>query len=169
MSRKNKNKVVKNMILTEICAYLRNYFTPFNKREDRSYIHAGNFRIRNGKISDINFLKENQYFRIAGSDMNDGVYCNCPEDLKTLQNEEFDGCIWEMSVPPAFLKLCEDIQAWRSKNESIESANMSPFTSESFGGYSYAKSNSKIGESNGGNTVTWQGQFSSRLSTWRKI
>ena len=70
------------MILTEICAYLRNYFPPISKREDRSYIHAGNFRIRDGKISDIDFLKENQYFRIAGSDMNDGVYCNCPEALK---------------------------------------------------------------------------------------
>lgn len=157
------------MNITEICAYLRNYFTPTGKRDDRSFIHSGSFKIIDGNISDIDFLKENQYFRLINSSLNDGVYCNCPEDLKNLQNEEFDGCIWEMSVPPAFLKLCEDIQAWRSKNESTESANMSPFTSENFNNYGYSKSNSRIGESNGGNAVTWQGQFSNRLSTWRKI
>ncbi|MDE6678812.1 MAG: hypothetical protein K2K02_07205 [Ruminococcus sp.] len=157
------------MILTEICAYLRNYFPPLSKRENRSYIHTRTFTIDNGKISDIDFLKERQYFRIVGSDLNDGVYCNTSDDLKTLQNETFDGCIWEMSVPPDFLKLCEDIQVWRTKNESPDSANLSPFIAESFGGYSYSKSSSRVGESNGGNTITWQGQFSSRLSIWRKI
>ncbi len=157
------------MVLTEICAYLRNYFHPVSKRENRSYIHSGMFIIDNGKISDTDFLKERQYFRIVGSDLNDGVYCNCSDDLKFLQNEIFDGYIWEMSVPPDFLKLCEDIQAWRTKNENPDSANLSPFIAESFGGYSYSKSNSRVGESNGGNTITWQGQFSSRLSIWRKI
>ena len=157
------------MILTEICAYLRNYFPPISKREDRSYIHTGNFIIKNGKISDIDFLKENQYFKIAGSDLNDGVYCNIPEDLKTLHDEVFSGEIWAMSVPPEFLKLCQDIQAWRLKNESPESVNMSPYTAESFGGYSYSKTNSRAGEKNSGNAVTWHGQFAGRLNIWRKI
>lgn len=157
------------MILTEICAYLHNYFTPAGKRADRSYIHTGDFEIRDGRLLNTDFLKSGQYFRITGSALNDGVYCNCPEDLKTLQNEDFDGSIWEMSVPPVFLKLSEDIQAWKTANESTESINMSPFTSESFGGYSYSKSSGKTNADNGGNAVTWQKQFSDRLNTWRKI
>lgn len=157
------------MVLTEICAYLRNYFTPAGKRTDCSFMHSGSFEIRDGRLLNADFLKSGQYFRITGSDLNDGVYCNCPEDLKTLQNEDFDGSIWEMSIPPAFLKLSEDIQAWKTANESAGSINMSPFTSESFGGYSYSKSSNKSGDSSGGNSVTWQRQFSDRLNTWRKI
>lgn len=140
------------MNLTEICAYLKNYFTPC--------IHKGNFEITDGQIINADFLKSGQYFRIIGSVLNDGVFCNCPDDLKTLQNEEFD-TIWAMNIPPDFLKLCQDIQAWRTRNETPESINMSPFTSESFGGYSYSK--------NSGNSVTWQKQFSERLNIWRKI
>lgn len=149
------------MILTEICAYLRNYFRPVK--------HSGNFEITSGKISGTDFLKEKQYFRITGSVLNDGVYSNVPEDLSTLQDEKFSGEIWAMSIPPEFLKLCEDIQAWRLKNENPESVNMSPYTSESFGGYSYSKTNSRAGEQNSGNAVTWHGQFAGRLNIWRKI
>ena len=157
------------MILTEICAYLKNYFQPSGKREDRSYIHIGTFEVTDGRISDIDFLKENQYFRIIDSALNDGVYCNCPEDLKKLKNETFSGAVWEMNVPPDFLKLCEDIQKWSDKNESADSINMSPFVAESFDGYSYSKTNSRVNQSSTGNAVTWHEQFSKRLNAWRKI
>ena len=157
------------MNITEICTYLRNYFVPADKRENRFYIHSGTFTVKDGKIFPVEFLKENQYFRVVGSALNDGVYCNCTNDLKTLKNETFDGAVHEMAVPPAFLKLCKDIEAWREKNESTESTNMSPFVSESFGGYSYSKSGNRTNSGNSGNAVTWQNQFANRLNTWRKI
>lgn len=100
--------------------------------------------------------------------MNDGIYCNNIESLAKLKDEDFSGCIWEMSVPPDFIELCSDIDEWRKKNETAESTNMSPFISESFGGYSYSKIVGNTGSA-GGNTVSWQEQFRKRLNIWRKI
>lgn len=153
--------------LTEICAYCRNYFAPKSKRDNEAYKHKGTFTISGNTISPLDFLKEGQFFRIYGSDLNDGVYCNTVEELSELSNETFDGEIWEMSVPRAFISLCEDISAWREVNEKTNSQNMSPFTSESFGGYSYTKSG---GSSDGGAAgVTWQSQFGKRLNAWKRI
>jgi hypothetical protein len=152
--------------ITEVCAYCRNYFAPKSKRENGEYKHTGTFIISDQNISPLDFLKEGQYFRIVGSDLNEGVYCNTVEDLTRLQDEEFSGEIWEMAVPRAFLAMCEDIAAWRTANEAVDSNNMSPFTSESFGGYSYSKSGSN---SESGSNATWQTQFLQRLNAWKRI
>lgn len=155
------------MDITEICAEVRNYFVPAMKKDDRSFIHKGTFEISGHMIAPLDFILTGQYFRIVGSAMNDGVYCNTTDGRSALTDETFTGEIWEMSVPSAFLALCADIGAWRQKNESIDSANMSPFTAESFAGYSYQKGG---GVSRGaGNSVTWQAQFSRRLSAWRRL
>lgn len=156
------------MDITEICADIRNYFPPSKKRLDKSYIHSGTFTISSNSITPLDFIKKGQFFRIVDSDLNDGVYQNTPESLSILTDEEFDGEIWEMAVPRAFLELCNDIDLWRKKNESADSINMSPFTSESFGGYSYSKGGSSSSEY-GGNSVSWQAQFAKRLNIWRKI
>ena len=50
----------------------------------------------------------------------------------------------------------------------LENPNMSPFSSESFGGYSYSKAQGYAGEG-GGMLNTWQAIFASRLAPWRKI
>jgi hypothetical protein len=155
------------MNITEVCAECRNYFAPANKKTDRSFIHTGEFTISGHTITPLDFIQSGQYFRIVGSTANDGVYCNTSEGLSVLTDETFDGSIWEMSVPRAFIEMCADIDAWRTKNESVDSANMSPFTAESFAGYSYQKGG---GLSRGtGNALTWQSQFSSRLNAWRRL
>lgn len=148
--------------LTEVCAYLKNYFL---KDEESKTI--GTFTIV-PNAAPLDSLLPNQYFRITGSVLNDGVWKNTAEDLAKLQAEEFDGQIWSMSVPRDFEKLCDDITAWREKNESADSANMSPFNSESFGGYSYSKGSNGNSGSNGAN-VSWQYAFSARLNTYRRI
>lgn len=153
------------MDIYEICLECRNFFAPANKKETRSFIHTGEFTISNKTIAPLDFIQSGQYFRIVGSAMNDGVYCNNVDGLKGLTDETFKGEIWEMSVPRAFLALCTDINAWRTSNEAADSVNMSPFTSESFAGYSYSKG----GGSSQGNTITWQAQFSRRLSAWRRL
>lgn len=144
--------------LTEVCANIKNYFL----RD----IYSGTFTISAG-TAPLDSLLDGQYFRIVGSMLNDGVYQNTAEDLANLREEEFTGQIWSMAVPRDFEQLCDDINAWRQKNEALDSANMSPFSSESFGGYSYSKGGS--GSASGSIGVAWQSQFASRLNTYRRI
>lgn len=155
------------MDITDICMECRNFFAPATKKTDRSFIHAGEFTISNKTIAPLDFIQTGQYFRIVGSAMNDGVYLNTVQGLATLTDETFTGAVWEMSVPRAFLNLCEDITNWRTQNEAIGSANMSPFTAESFAGYSYQKGGG--GSGSGSNSVTWQAQFAARLKAWRRL
>lgn len=155
------------MDITEICLECRNFFAPVSKKENKSFIHTGQFTISGHAITPLDFIQAGQYFRIVGSAINDGVYVNTVDGLKSLTDETFIGSVWEMSVPRAFLALCADIDAWRTKNETADSANMSPFTSESFAGYSYSKSSGAM--VNGGSAITWQRQFSERLKAWRRL
>ena len=153
--------------LTEICEECRNYFLPDYGDLTKS-IHAGTYTISDGNISDTSFLLQGQYFRIVGSKLNNGVYENTVEGRSTLIDETFTGSVWEMAVPPAFVKLATDINAWRDRNESLDSKNMSPFTSETIPGtYGYTKNGSY--SSGGGSAVTWQDQFSKRLRRYKRV
>lgn len=144
-------------MLTQICQYLRNWFER-TKLFGEIVIEGGVISIGGNVIS----LLDGQYFRIIGSVLNDGVHAYPASDL---QDETFNGAIWCMAVPPVIVELAEDIQKWTEDNEAAIS---SPYSSESFGGYSYSlKSGSDSSGSQGG--VTWESQFASRLSPWRKI
>lgn len=155
------------MDITVYCQECRNYFAPATKKSDRSFIHTGQYTISGKTVTPLDFIQAGQYFRIVGSAMNDGVYENTVDGLKALTDETFTGAIWEMSVPRSFLALCADIDAWRAKNETADSANMSPYTSESFAGYSYSKGGG--GSSAGGNAISWVSQFGYRLNPWRRV
>lgn len=147
------------MGLDVLCAELKNYFI-----KDRSAIHLGDFEVKDGMVSPLDFLKVGQYFRIVGSDLNDGVYLYNGESMD-LKDEVFNGAIWAMSVPPIVLALSADIDAWRAKNEALDSENMSPYSAESFDGYSYSKG----GNSRGGTATSWQSQFADRLKPYRRL
>ena len=147
------------MGLDVLCAELKNYFI-----KDRSAIHLGDFEVKDGMVSPLDFLKQGQYFRIIGSDLNDGVYLYNDEPMD-LKDEVFNGAIWAMSVPPIVIALSADIDAWRAKNEALDSENMTPYTSESFDGYSYSKG----GNSRGGTATSWQSQFADRLKPYRRL
>ena len=140
------------MILTEICAELRNYFEVPNGR------HFGKFEISGGSIAPLDFLKPGQYYRVVGSALNDGVYKN--DGCGVLTDEEFDGAVWAMSVPPAVVALAVEIEEY---NKS-DAGKASLFTSESFGGYAYTKAT----DANGA-PISWQKAFASRLNKWRKL
>lgn len=143
-------------MLDRICAHLHNYFTA---PED---IHKGAFTIQDGTI-ELDFLLNNQYFRIVGSALNDGVYQYPAEGLL---DETFEGEIWAMKVPRAVLKIAEEIEAWNAK---YAAAMASPLSSESvIGVYSYTKN---AGTVNGGagDAEAWQGVFKSALNEWRKL
>lgn len=140
-------------MLEQICAFIHNYFV-----HDR---HSGTFTISNGSIT-LPFLVVGQYFRICGSRFNDGVY-TYPAD--ELTDETFSGVIWDMRPPRSFLALVSDIEAWNEKYG--ETAN-SPYSSESFGGYSYTKSQG-YASSDESVLSSWQSIYKPRLNEWRKL
>ena len=147
-------------MLTELCQELRNWF----EREK----YFGTFTIEGGQLADCSFLQEGQYFRIIGSVFNDGVHQKPADDLV---DESFEGAIWAMAVPPTVIALSEEIQEWRDKYDGVDSANMGPFSSESFGGYSYSRGGSSGSDSGnrGNGAPTWQSMFVNELNRWRKI
>ena len=142
-------------MLEEILEYLHNWFiSPEN-------IKLGTYSIESGYI-DLPFLKIGQYFKINGSDLNDGVYqYPCTE----LEDECFYGSIWALSIPKALLDLVAEIEEWQEEYGS-STALLSPYQSESFGGYSYTKASSANDSSS---LVAWTDVFASRLAGWRKI
>lgn len=116
----------------ELCAELRNYFV----RD----IHKETFTIKGGKIAPLDFLQNNQYFRIVGSVFNDGVYKN--EDNLELTDEAFKGEVWAMALPPAFIALAEKDKEIKAKIDEFVKADTG-FASESYpNGYSYSNPSS---------------------------
>ena len=153
-------------MLTELCQELRNWF------DKEKYFGA--FEIADGMINaagnsglyEAPPLQVGQYFRIVGSWYNDGIHIY-PDDC--MRNEVFHGSIWLLAIPEPVIKLSTEIEEWRAKNETSDSANMSPFVSESFGGYSYSKGSGGRSGSAGGVAVTWKDMFRPRLNAWRKL
>ena len=133
-------------MLETVLMYLNNWFVM--GRYDDTYT------IEDGKLT-LPFLVNGQYFRICGSVFNDGLHQYPAENLT---DEVFDGTVWALAVPKALLSTVEDITAWTAKN-----GENGPYTSESFGGYSYSKAtNSK------GMAVGWRDVFAAQLSPWKK-
>lgn len=141
------------MDITAICRQVNNFFV----KEKTS----GNFALI-PSVAPIPLL-ENQFFRIVGSIMNDGVYQNNAESLATLTAEEFQGEIWSMAVPRDFLALCEEIEAFNSKMNEIASKD-NGFTSENFDGYSYSRASSL----SPAQQSEWD-NLTKRLNTYRRV
>ena len=144
-------------MLTELCQEIRNWF-------DQSR-HDGTFTITGGTLT-ADFLQTGQYFRIVGSVFNDGVH---QYPVACLHDEVFTGSVWALAIPAPVLKLSEDIDAWREKYEAADSAAMSPFNSESFGGYSYSKAGASASAAGAVSSGGWKAAFASRLNMWRKL
>lgn len=139
-------------MLSEVCKELRNWF--------EKEIVFDTFTIADGKLT-VQDAQDGQYVRIVGSVFNDGVY---KYPLENLIDETFKGAVWLMAVPPEVISLSEEIDAWKTKYADIL---LSPYQSESFGGYSYTKASGS--STNTDSKVAWQNVFADRLSHWRKI
>ena len=139
-------------MLEQVLMNIRNWFPV------KGGIYSGTFNIKDGGIA-LPFLANGQYFRICGSVFNDGLH-QYPED--DLVDETFNGTIWALAIPKAVIELADEIGKWQEKNGEAAS---SPFSSESFGGYSYSKAT----DAETGGAVTWQSAFKKQLSAWRKI
>ncbi len=141
------------MTITDFCAEIKNWFDL-----KRSF---GKFVIKDGKLV-IDDMLEGQYFRICGSVFNDGVY---QYPAETLTDEVFDGAVWYMAVPPEVLSMVAEMDEWETKNADVIN---SPYTSESFGGYSYTKSSGST-SAGGDGAIDAFTHFSNKLKRWRKV
>ena len=139
-------------MLEQVLMHLKNWFLV------PGGIHEGTYTIEDGGIA-LPFLANGQYFRICGSVFNDGLHQYPASDLK---EETFDGTVWALAVPQAVIDLSTEIESWQTKNGD---ASVSPYQSESFGGYQYSKAT----DSASGGAVTWQSAFRSRMNAWRKL
>lgn len=144
-------------MLSEICAYLRNYF---DRNQPKFY---GEIRIEDGAlVSFEDKLQNGQYFRIVNSTFNDGVYLY---PASGLTDETFsNGSVWAMAVPPDLIALIAEMEAWKTNNAY---ALNTPYQSESKADYSYSLKSS--GNSADGSAMTVINQFSGRLARWRKL
>ena len=145
-------------MLTEICGYLNNYFDVER--------HTGLIKIQDGIIycSDKEVaMDEGQYFALLRKNFVLGVYVFGTDEL---DDKEFEGSVWILDIPQSFLSITAEIQAWQTKYGGSDNAAMSPFNSESFGGYTYSKGSSASSTSN---AVTWQDMYKSRLSKYKKV
>ena len=141
-------------MLEAVLTHLKNWFVvPCG-------VHEGMYTIENSTL-ELPFLQNGQYYRICGSVFNDGLHKYGDIEDK-LQNETFTGTVWALAIPKAVIDLAEKIGEWQTKNGE---AVASPFTSESFGGYSYTKAT----DSKTGAVATWETVFRSQLNPYRKL
>jgi hypothetical protein len=143
--------------MTEVFQYLRNWF---DRNQPKYY---GKFKIENGALVGDYEIATGQFYRIIGSALNDGVY---KYGSDTLEDEVFEGAIWLMAVPKDVRNLCTEIGLWQEKYGGIDSENMSPYQSESFGGYSYSKTS---GGTSSSAVPTWQSVYADRLGRYKKL
>lgn len=151
-------------MLEAVCNFVHNYF----ELERRS----GNFTIV-GSVVSPSFFKEGQRFRIIGSALNDGIYTYHSDGIYNdddteqieLQDEEFYGSIAVMGIPKRFETIIAEMNEWQEKNKDALS---SPYTSESFGGYSYTKASGGSGSGSGGMLTVFDA-FRTQLNAYRKI
>ena len=146
-------------MLNKLCKELKNWFEKSKQ--------FGTYTISNNSITGVD-VAEGQYYRIIGSIFNDGIYKKGAEPEHALKDETFDGAVWLLAIPKEIEELAAKIQAWEEKYGTLDSAALSPFNSESFGGYSYSKSGSA---SSGGSTNPngWKSAFADELNRWRKL
>lgn len=141
-------------MLEAVLIHLKNWFVvPCG-------VHEGIYTIENGSL-EVPFLQDGQYYRICGSIFNDGLH-KYGDFNEFLQEETFTGTVWALAIPKAVVDLAAKIEEWQNKNGD---AVASPFTSESFGGYSYTKATDSVT----GAVATWETVFRSQLNPYRKL
>lgn len=151
------------MDINELCgAYLHNWFEVDGL--GRSEKKTGTFEVKGGAIDLSDFLPIGKYYRIVGSDFNDGAHKYGENDL---EDETFTGEIRKLWIPDHVFAKLEEMNDWLAKyGETINN----PYTSESFGGYSYTKAGAgDSSESGYPMSTAIQRQFGGWIEKMRKV
>ena len=145
-------------MLSRVCRYLKNWFVD--------KIYAGDITVSDNKVyangTEIE-MSEGQYFALVGVRYVYGVYAYGDD----LESDTFEGAVWIMKVPKDVLDVVERMTAWEEANGGADSQAMSPYQSESFGGYSYSKGSSGNGKV--GSSVFDNAEFASVLRPFKKL
>lgn len=141
--------------LLALLRYLRNFFPGQQWHFDGTPIRGGQITLPGLEIGD--------YYLIEGSRRNDGIHIYGENGLK---DEIFTGTVTELCIPDEIVALQHDINTWIDKNAAVIE---SPYTSESFGGYSYTKSGGSAGVGGSEGIISWKTVFAPRLRQWRKL
>lgn len=155
-------------MLEQLLTELRNWFRVQDSVDGK---HPGTYTVESGGIV-LPFLQNGQYFRIIGSVFNDGLYIYgetiMDEDRNeiALTDETFKGSIWALAVPRTVIQTAAEMGEVTAQISKITGQIIeNPFTSESFGGYSYSKDQS-------GQLAALTAQRNEtikRLNQWRRI
>lgn len=141
-------------VLTQICAELHNWFCAEQRYAE--------YTISDGKFTALPDMVEGQYFRVVGSALNDGVYRH---PAYGLQDETFDGSVWVMRIPPIVQDIAVELEQAVSDGAA---GGSSPYTSESFNGYSYTRSANADGTPMTAYDAAWAAA-KRKLRPWRKM
>ena len=150
-------------MLTEICAYLKNFFV------ETYYI--GHITVTDGIVAcngtQID-IKQDQYFTLVNEKAKSilGTYKYGADELK---DRDITGAVWLMDVPDDLIAIVGEISAWMEKYGGADSTAMSPFATESFAGYSYSMYYGGRSEDGNNGAPLWAAKFGGRLARWRKI
>lgn len=152
-------------ILEQVLCHIHNWF-------ERERTEVADCEIENGSLpaSITSSMMVNQWYRIEGSYLNDGLHKHPADDLT---DETFSGSITKLAIPRPLLYIVQEIEDWLELGKDArEKALASPYQSESFDGYSYSLRGDLLSNSaSGGSTglTGWQAEFASRLNPWRKM
>lgn len=136
------------------------YLRTLEYEPDRGLLaskHEGTIEIKNGR-ADLPFLIYGQYFIVEGSIMNDGCYQYGIDD--EMNDEVFDGVIYGLRLTPTFKGIIDEMTAYQEQHKEV-----SPYQSESFGGYSYTLKASQTGTG----TASVIDLFADRLNFYKKV
>ena len=150
-------------MLTEVCHECNNYFR-------RESLHK-TFSVEDHALVGLpeDFLQVNQFVLIEGSIFNDGVHKYLATGMNLRDEGDFLGNVTALAIPQEFQDLVAEISAWQTKYGGTDSAALSPFSSESFGGYSYSKSSGGSSSDGSADGANWKTVFASKLTKWRRV
>jgi hypothetical protein len=147
-------------ILEQVLWHIHNWFVY-------DTIDAGLCEIADGSLPASVSIPDGAWYRIQGSLLNDGLHRHPAADL---QDETFDGTITVCAIPNALLDVVEEIEEWQDAYTAGQKKALgSPYSSESFDGYSYSMRDYSGPSSASGGLSGWQAEFAGRLNPWRKM
>lgn len=137
--------------MAQVMAEVRNYFPRLHMKEQ--------WTISGGVLSPHDMLLAGDLIAIGGSLRNNGVY-EVQEGgrLEGVRDETFEGSVWVLCPPIAFVALCEEISAWEATRPAYG------VKKESFGCYSRENAVSPDGV-----PMSWQEVFKADLLPYRRM
>lgn len=135
----------------DVMRVCRNHFV----RERRE----GAWRVSGGRLEPEGTAHAGDWIAIEGSRRNDGVYLTAEDGtLPDAADESWDGAVWLLAPPRAFLALCEEIRRYDEAHPA------SDLKSEQFGEYRYVTAAGASGA-----PVGWQAVYAAALAPWRRM